>query len=222
MFNNKLNLVFSRLATIALVMCCLAMTGLVVRRELFTSRASAEPVWKQQPDWRDYTTSGYRIGPESAPVVLVEFGDYQCPACMQLESVIRETRRRFPDQFAFVYRHYPLPSHPFARDAAIASECAARQQQFPQMHSALFDNQRALGTMPWDKLAESAGVPDIRSFGSCMRDSTIASTIDLDIEAGKKLKVNGTPTFLINGRRWTGTLPQATLDSLVKAIIAGR
>jgi protein-disulfide isomerase len=203
-------------ATALMVVCAVAVTGVVLRRELWpTARASTVSIFETFPEWRLYTEDGRRVGPSDAPAVMVVFADYQCPACKELEGRLRETRERFPSQLVIVFRHFPLPIHRFARRAAEATECAAAQNRFESMHALLYDRQDSIGVTPWRSLAHDARIADVNAFDRCMRDSTGLPAVTRDFKAAQRLEAKGTPTVLINGVRFSGVIPQSTLDSLV-------
>jgi protein-disulfide isomerase len=95
-------------------------------------------------------------GKMDAPVVLVEYGDFQCPHCGAAYPMIKEIENKFKDQMAFVFRHFPLSElNPYAQAAAVASEAAANQGKFWQMHGLIFENQSELGLPMLLELAES-------------------------------------------------------------------
>jgi predicted DsbA family dithiol-disulfide isomerase len=208
--------------TLILTVCALALTILALRREFGGGDEPLPPGSRfvAQPDWASYATLGHRLGSADAKAVIVEFADFQCPACRELEATLRHARRRFGEDLAIVYRHFPLARiHPFAYGAAQASECAALQGRFDAMHDLLFDHSDALGRVPWRQLAEAAGVENMRAFERCIADSTTRSVIESDHEAARSLGARGTPTVLINGVRFTGSIPERVLDSLVTAAI---
>jgi protein-disulfide isomerase len=122
---------------------------------------------------------------------------------------------RFDGEFAIVYRNFPLPTHVFAREAALASECAARQGRFREMHELLFDASDSFGLAGWRSFAERANVSDLASFEDCLRDPASGAAVDRDIDAGERLGVRGTPTILVNGYRYRGALTERSLDSLL-------
>ena len=206
-------------ATVVLVACAVTVTVSLVRRDSHQPPPVGVPRFTPVADWRSFMDGGHRIGPVDAKAVMVEFADFQCPACRVLEDRLRVTRRRFPQEFAIVYRHFPLPMHRFARAAAEASECAAKQDRFEQMHATLFDQRDSIGVTSWRSLANSARVPDLLAFDRCMRDSTGLAPVTRDRVAAQRLASDGTPTVLINGVRFSGAVPQATLDSLVESAI---
>jgi len=211
----------SAITTSTLVACAVILTVIAVKREVFGGKATTSGPFRAQPDWASYVGSGHRLGSPKAKAVLVEFSDFQCPACRALEDVLRRTRTRFPTELAVVYRHWPLARiHPYARPAAIASECAGSQGRFDAMHDVLFSIKRdSLGVLPWRTLAERAGVTALDAFDQCLADSATVAAVDRDVAAAERLGAQGTPTVLIAGVRFSGSLPQVTMDSLVEQAI---
>jgi len=152
------------------------------------------------------------IGPANAPVTVVEFIDFQCPHCRQLDRTLRELRPQYP-QVRFVIKNFPLTQiHPWAMTGAIAAECAFRQnpQAFWKLHDALFDEQDTITpTNAWEKmlaLAQNAGL-DQDTFRACMASQEAKQAIDQDIQQGQALRIANTPTVFINGRRTLTTDP---------------
>lgn len=206
-------------STVVLVLCAMTVTGLTVRRELRPARPSGGPPAVEQSDWLRYAVDGQRLGPNGAKVALVEFADFECPACRVLEERIAESRRRLGVPFAVVYRHLPLDIHRFAQPAAQASECAAEQGRFQAMHDVLFQQQRAIGVRPWKDIAQDAGVTDVARFERCIAGPPKAP-IARDLAVANTLDGSGTPMVLVNGLRFAGTIPQDRLDSLIRKSLA--
>lgn len=203
----------STLYSVALITCAVVITGLLVRREFFPPGAARRGlVAEATPNWRTFASSGHRTGSAGAPVTLVVFSDFQCPACKVLADQVQTLQQRHPERFSVVYRHYPLPSHPHAVAAARASECAARQGRFTQYHDALFASQETLGYTPWQDFARSAGVPDVSGFERCFSEPGAVEQMNRDIADAKRLGVTGTPTLLVNGRRYNGVPPLQVLE----------
>jgi protein-disulfide isomerase len=200
----------------ALVLCALVITGLVVRRELWPAAPPpARPPVERVDDWAAYAATGHRTGPAAARVTVVEFSDFQCPFCRRLAPRLDSLRQRSPVPVAVVYRHYPLESHPYAMAAARASECAAEQGRFREMHDALFSDQGAIGEKPWSGYARAAGVPDSAAFARCLAGDAGAGHIRADVAAGDRLGVSATPTVLVNQYRMVGAVPLDTLLAYV-------
>jgi Na+/H+ antiporter NhaA len=155
-------------------------------------------------------------GPRDAPVTLVEYGDFECPYCGQAEGIIRELLRDFGD-LRYVWRHLPLNDvHPQAQIAAEASEAAAAQGQFWEMHDALLDNQDSLMVRDLMRHAEELGL-DMEQFTNHLRKRKGAGRIAEDVESADMSGVSGTPTFFVNGRRHYGAYDVDTLSAEVRA-----
>jgi protein-disulfide isomerase len=141
-------------------------------------------------------------GPENAPVTLVEYGDFQCPNCEEAYPVVKSIQKKMGSQLRFVYRHFPITdSHPDAAHAAEASEAAAAQGQFWEMHDMLFEHQNALDEQALRGYAERLGL-DVNLFEQDMRNHAFAARVTEDFSTGLHSGVNGTPTFFINGDRY--------------------
>ena len=156
-------------------------------------------------------------GPEDAPVTLVEYGDFECTYCGQAESVIRELLSSIGDDVRYVWRHLPLNDvHPSAQVAAEASEAAAVQGKFWEMHDLLLDHQGELGLRDLRQYAEQLGL-DARRFIDELRRREYAQRLAEDVASADESGVSGTPTFFVNGRRHYGAYDIATLTDTVKA-----
>lgn len=159
----------------------------------------------------------HALGPASAPVTLVEYGDYECPDCLNAFPIVRDVLGRAGDRVRFVFRHFPLNSiHPHASAAARAAEAAGVQGKFWEMHETLFRNQHRLGEVDYLHLALRLGLEVYRFRSDLGRDS-IARRVRAQYEGGVASGVRGTPTFFINGRRHAGP---KDLDGLLAAVTA--
>jgi protein-disulfide isomerase len=146
-------------------------------------------------------------GPDTAPVTIVEFSDYQCPYCGRAEPVIREVLQRYPEKVRLVYRHLPLDSiHPMARGAAEASVCAEEQGHFWEFHDLLFANQRELEKDALSKYAKEAGL-DVSAFEACLSKPEVKQRVQGDVDAAESLGIRGTPAFFVNGIQLSGAKP---------------
>ncbi|HJT67499.1 MAG TPA: DsbA family protein [Pyrinomonadaceae bacterium] len=147
----------------------------------------------------------HSTGPENAPVTLVEYGDFQCPYCGAAHLILREVQQTMGDRLRFVFRHFPLTQiHPFAESAAEASESAAAQGKFWQMHNLLFENQDLLDERNLAAFAEQLGL-DTDQFARDLRNHTYHDRVRQDFSSGVRSGVNGTPAFFINGFRYDGS-----------------
>jgi Na+/H+ antiporter NhaA len=156
-------------------------------------------------------------GPASAPVTLVEYGDYQCPYCGQAEVVVRELLDEFGDELRYVWRHLPLNDvHANAQMAAEATEAAAAQGAFWPMHDQLLAAQDELSPRDLRVHAEELGL-DGERFWNELRRRTHAERVAEDVASADTSGVAGTPSFFINGRRHQGAYDVDTLSAAVRA-----
>jgi protein-disulfide isomerase len=150
-------------------------------------------------------------GPDTAPVTLVEYADYECPYSRRAYPVIKELQRELGDQLCFVYRNFPLREiHPHAQHAAEAAEAAAGQERFWQMHDFLFEHQHALDDDHLHQYAVDLGL-DADRFGDDMSRHRYAEQIEDDLLGGVQSGVPGTPTFFLNGMRYEGNPDKESL-----------
>ena len=149
------------------------------------------------------------MGPEDAKITLIEFADFECPSCRQLDLVLRELLPRHPE-VRLVFKHYPLTDlHPWAMTAAIASQCAFQQSPaaFWKMHDAIFDAQDVISpSNVWDKMLDLANQQGLNAeaYRACMINPETANQVKETIEEGHALTITATPTTFVNGRRVVG------------------
>ena len=143
-------------------------------------------------------------GPDKAKVTLVEFSDFQCPACAQMAPSIDRIRRERPDKVRVVFKHLPLPTHDHSRSAAYAAEAAAKQNKFWDMADLLFRNQNHLERDDLLKYAGQLGL-NVDKFKADMDDQTVRDRVERDFtEATRAIAQSerpGAPAFFLNGRR---------------------
>src|SRR4029077_7325481 len=144
-------------------------------------------------------------GPESAPVTLVEYGDYECPYCGMAYPIVKRAQQDLGDRLRFVFRNFPLAeSHPHARLAAEAAEAAGAQGKFWEMHDMLYEHQDALEAQDLMGYAKSLGL-DVPKFAHGVEAGTYTKRGRDDFRNGVRSGVNGTPTFFVNGSRYEGS-----------------
>jgi protein-disulfide isomerase len=137
-------------------------------------------------------------GPAHAPVVIVEYGDFECPSCRQAAPVVKLLLERFNGRVAVAFRHFPLEqSHPHALLAAQAAECAGAQGKFWEMHDLLFDNQNYLKPKHLRGYAERLQL-DLARFDAELADEIYLQRVREHIDGGEISGVRNTPTFFIN------------------------
>ena len=166
------------------------------------SAGASAAAGEQPDDLRDATTHVLDDAGEGAPVV-VEFLDYECPACGQLQPVVDDLRQQYAGDVTFAVRYFPLPGHPDAVPAALAVEAAAQQGQFEPMHATVFEHQGEwsgsddAATM-LRGYAESLGL-DMAAYDAAVADAATLDRIALDANAGIAAGVERTPSFFVDG-----------------------
>ncbi len=143
---------------------------------------------------------------------MVEFGDFECPVCRQLEQILRGVLPQYP-QIRFVFKDFPLESiHPWAMQAAIAGRCALQQgsEVFWKFHDAIYDNQDSISPenslVKLTELATTAGA-DPDALKACMADPKSSDAVHASMEDGKNVEVTSTPTVFVDGRKFVGPNP---------------
>jgi len=210
------------IAAMGIFLCTIVLTGVVVRREL-QSAPPPQPTERSVTSRKELTMVGRAIGPDTAPVTIVEFSDFQCPYCAKVQPTIDSLRRKYPDKVKILYRHLPLETlHPLAWTAALASECAGDQGKFTEYHDLLWRMQDSLGRVPWPSLAKRVGVADLKAFEQCTAEEKHSFAIRRDVLLARDLSLRGTPTFIIGTDLYEGTPPFAWFDRRISQALRGK
>ncbi|MCI0711810.1 MAG: DsbA family protein [Chloroflexi bacterium] len=163
------------------------------------------------------------LGDDDAPIVMVEFSDYQCPYCAQFHA---ETPgpllERYDGLLKFVYREYPVIDPPLSVDISVAAQCAGIQDKYWEFADSIWLNQASLARQPItpDLLVEFAQTAelDVEAFNACLDDGTGLNNVVVDYEAGRNYNISGTPGFFINGNRFP--FGAAAIEVFIEAIDA--
>ena len=144
-------------------------------------------------------------GSLTAKVVLVEYGDYECPPCAFYSPIIDAILQRYGNNVRVEFRHFPLPRHPNALKAAMAAEAAGRQGRYWEMHDMLLGSQSKWAGVDnaeqeFGKFAASIGI-DVPRFLEALNDPEIHQHVMNDIAQAQQIQVQAVPTFLLNGRQ---------------------
>jgi Na+/H+ antiporter NhaA len=211
----------AKLGVLSAALCASVLTWLVfratallprrmrIRALLGTSETLVDLAMPVDPE-RDHLR-----GPSEAPVTVVEYGDFECPYCGRAEPIVRELLADFGD-VRYVWRHLPLSDvHPHAQLAAEASEAAADQGAFWEMHDLLLDHQDDLRPQDLVTYAERLGL-DLERFRDDLDRHRWASRVEEDVDAADMSGVTGTPTFFINERKHDGAYDIQTLSAAVR------
>lgn len=172
----------------------------------------------EDEQWLDLIATGHRMGDEQAPVVILEFGDYQCPACRLFHRTLKSVLPLYVGDVSLIYRHWPLSYHEYAYSAARAAECASDQGRFAEYHNALFDQPDLLGE--WEAIAQEVGVSDAQRFAACIADTAPHPAIERDVRDVATIDPRGTPTVVINGLYLLAGRDSARLTEIIDSLLA--
>jgi protein-disulfide isomerase/uncharacterized membrane protein len=178
----------------------------------------------------DTPGGGHWIGAQKPTLTITEFSDYECPHCRQAHAQLRAMVARFPDRLRLIHRHFPLDQacnrsierrfHETACQAALIAECAGRAGRFWEASDYLFGSSNPLDAQSAKEIAADLKL-DPAALDRCMKDEGLAA-IKNDIEVGIALKLEGTPSFLVDGKVYMGNLPSTALQALREAPDSGR
>lgn len=195
--SDKLKNFFSRIIV-------LAVTGLVILGIVKVFSAGNIP--SQKTELLEVKSTDWVKGNTESKVVMIEYSDFQCPACAFYYNIINTLMREYGSKMKFVYRHFPLKQiHKNAALAAWTTEAAGKQGKFWQMHDLLFENQEVWSEQESPKgifadYAKSLSL-DVAQFEADMNSQDIKDKVENSLKTGEQLGVNATPTFYLNGKK---------------------
>lgn len=167
----------------------------------------------------DITKNDHMRGLANAPVVLVEYGDFQCPYCRDAYYILQRVKKQLGDRILFVFRNFPLMDlHPQAVEAALAAEVSAKQDKFWEMHDMLFENQKALERADLMEYAHRLHLNMI-DFQEGFEQKEHLDKIKSDFKSGVNNGVQGTPTFFINGELFEGDWSSSQFISHLRTFV---
>ena len=165
-------------------------------------------------------------GNPDAPILIVEFSDFQCPYCARGADTMEQVLEKYGEDVRFVFKHFPLGFHPWAKPASIATYCAGQQdhEAFWTLHDQYFKNQKQI--TPANVLAKSKeyladSAIDMSAWAACAEDKSsseykaAAAVVDSDMAVGKQMGVSGTPGFFVNGEFLNGAQPLSAFEPLI-------
>lgn len=166
-------------------------------REWYLPRTVAE--------WREVSQFGRKNDQTNGPVVITVFADYQCRACAQFHDVLQTVAAETRDVITVRKAHYPLSSNPHSVVASNAAECAAEQGGFEAFEDALYSQQDSIGEASWEFFATLAMIEDTTAFNACMASMRHLPTVRDHQLMGRRLRIVGTPSYLVNDVLYVGS-----------------
>ncbi len=173
------------------------------------------------------TANDWQQGPADAKVTLVEYADFECPACAAYQPVLKEVKETYKDGLRFVYRHFPLPMHRNAVAASLASEAAGKQGKFWEMHDLLYKKQKEWGSKTaedrsmFEKYATELGL-NLDQFKTDIMSDEVRDKVEEQKSSGEDLNVRGTPTFFLNGEQITNPNNAEAFKDLIRSKMEGK
>ncbi len=181
---------------------------------LQTLRAQASMIIRMAPPRAPITMTNVPVrGSASASVTLLEFADYECPYCQQIQPVLERIEKEYSGKLAFAYKDYPLNMHPNAPKAAEAAHCAGSQGKYWQYHDAILANKQ-LDLASLKKYARDLKL-DTAAFDTCLDSGQKAATVKTNLAEATGLGLSGTPTLFVNGRYVSGELSYERIRSVI-------
>lgn len=199
-----------------------------------TAPAPSQPQAQGQPQSDKvsmaFTSGGFSVGKDDAPLVLVEYTDYQCPFCQRFHNdAYAQLKTNYIDtgKLRFVSRDFPLPFHENAQRSAVAARCAAEQGKYWELRHVMIINASQLQPDKIIGYAQSASM-DVDKFKACVDSDKYRAAIDKDVAEGAAAGVSGTPSFVLgrveNGKlegvRLVGAMPYQQFDAKIKEMLA--
>lgn len=191
------------------------IVGLVAIDKATSKQNTTDPI--SDADWT--------LGPKDAKVTLIEYSDFECPACGYYYYPVKNALEKYGSKIYFAYRHFPLPQHPNAMFASEFAEASGKQGKFWEMYNIIFDKQKEWSDLPEDK-AKAQFVLYGKSFGldeaKLLVDASsteVKAKINVNMEQGLKANLKGTPTFFINGVMIDNPQDAIAFDALISKTI---
>lgn len=189
----------------------------VVGRGKASPMATGEalPPGIQSPSRPIISSSDPVRGNPNAPLAIVEFGDFVCPACAEVEPTLRKILAEYPSKVKLIWKDLPnTRRHPLAQKAAEAARCAGAQNKFWEYHDLLFQNQEKITDEIFGQFAHALNL-HVGAFEECLSSGQLTATVERTFNEGILLRVDATPYFFIGDKRFSGALSEQELKDAI-------
>lgn len=159
-------------------------------------------------------------GPADAPVTVIEYSDFRCPACRKVHPVVEEAMKLYGPKVRWVFKNFPLPMHQDAHIASEAALCTADQGRFWDYQDALFNFQGEFNPETLTKIAEDLKL-DAKAFRACLDSGAHKDDVEHELREGAQAGINAVPTFIVNGKISSGSMPLKDLRAMIDEALAG-
>lgn len=216
--NQRTLIIWTIMAVVALVAIFLGVNSASKQK---TSTLKSSTTELEQVTGEDHVKGGNF----SSPVTIVEYSDFQCPACAVYYPLVKKIIEKNNTNVQFVYRYFPLQAiHKNAFPAAIAAEAAGKQGKFWEMHDLLFERQKEWSGKKntrdiFIKYAKELGL-DIEIFSINIDNNDLKTRVDRDYQSGTLANVEGTPTFFVNGKKIKNPSSYEEFQKLIDDVVA--
>lgn len=210
---------FQNIVTGILVLCATAVTMVVLHRGWTQSSNTTSKSVRYVANWEQLVEGRtVSLGSSGAPIVIIEFGDYDCSYCAKLQKELRLLLESDPGYFSLYRIPYLAGTGANGKHAAIAARCAEAQGIQENYHSALYEHHDSLEQLNFLDLADEMGATDMAAFADCLSDEQVADSVVADQNLGESLGIIGTPTLIINGRIVVGFHDFSRLDAIAREV----
>ncbi len=171
------------------------------------------------------TSADHILGPKNAAVTMIEYGDFQCPACGAYYPLVKRLTQESSTTLALVFRHFPLPQHANAPITSQAAEAAGLQGKFWEMYDMIYGNQAEWSTLPdahtiLYTYAQKIGL-DMVKFKADLDSTAVKDAVSADADEAQKIGINSTPTFFVNGKVIANPQSYEAFKALIEAAASG-
>ncbi len=228
--STKLNEKFFSAVTIAVLLSQVILSSIIILRlnslsqalDQAVTRISVAPPQPEPESLQDVSVDDDpALGPNDAPITIIEFADFECGACRQADKALKQVIDKYSDKVRLVYRDFPLVPGSSSSLAAQAAQCAFEERKFWEMHDAIFASTDKITTDVLVSFASTLSL-DLDRFRDCLESAKYSAEINNDIADGRRYGVTAVPTFFVNGWKFKGSMTFDQWQSIIDGLLTTR